>query len=62
MRSNDAVFGYPNDWAWQKYVLERFVEDVRQHYHGAKIDEGKIYWNAASLHVYAHHFDLLGEE
>ena len=61
MRSNDAIFGYNNDYAWQEYVLKRFVEDVRQHYHGAKIEQGNIYWNAASLHVYENHFDLLGE-
>lgn len=61
MRSNDAVFGYPNDWAWQKYVLEKFVNDVRQHYNIDNIEEGNIYWSAASLHVYEHHFNLLGE-
>lgn len=58
MRSNDAIFGYPNDRAWQEYVLEKFVADVQEHF-TAKIEKGYIYWNAASMHVYEHHFDLL---
>ena len=27
MRSNDVVFGYKNDYAWQLYVLEQMVSD-----------------------------------
>lgn len=54
MRSNDAVFGYPNDVAWQRHVLEKLAGEV-----GAA--PGKITWQAASLHVYPRHFDLLDE-
>ena len=52
MRSNDAVFGYPNDLAWQKFVLERLCKDL-------KLEVGDIHWNVGSLHVYERHFDLL---
>jgi thymidylate synthase len=49
MRSNDAIFGYRNDWAWQKYVLTLLAYSL-------EVPIGKIYWNAASLHVYERHF------
>jgi thymidylate synthase len=52
MRSNDAVFGYPNDLAWQTFVLERLCKDL-------KLEVGDIHWNVGSLHVYERHFDLL---
>lgn len=52
MRSNDAVFGYKNDYAWQEYVLKSLCEDVNR-------PIGNIYWNVASLHVYERHFDLI---
>ena len=52
MRSNDAVFGYKNDWAWQKHVLDSLCNELN-------IPAGQIYWNVSSLHVYERHFDLL---
>ena len=52
MRSNDAVFGYKNDYAWQKYVLDMLSSDL-------DVKAGDIYWNAGSLHVYQRHFDLV---
>lgn len=52
MRSNDAVFGYKNDYAWQKHVLDEVAADLN-------IPAGTIYWNVASLHVYERHFDLM---
>lgn len=55
MRSNDAFFGFRNDYAWQKYVLDKLANDI-------KIPAGNIYWNVASLHVYERHFDLLRDE
>ena len=57
MRSNDAVFGYKNDYAWQKHVLDRMVLDLNDH--ALNITAGNIYWNVASLHVYERHFDLI---
>lgn len=52
MRSNDAVFGYKNDRAWQQHVLEKLARDIGT-------DVGNIYWNAGSLHVYERHFNLI---
>lgn len=52
MRSNDVVFGYKNDYAWQKHVLDMLAKDLG-------VEPGNIYWNAGSLHVYARHFHLI---
>lgn len=52
MRSNDAVFGYKNDYAWQRWVLDDLADEIG-------IDAGNVYWNVASLHVYERHFDLV---
>lgn len=52
IRSNDAVFGYDNDYLWFKYVLEKLATDLG-------ITPGIIYWNAGSLHVYERHFKFL---
>jgi thymidylate synthase len=51
MRSNDVVFGYRNDYAWQKYVADQLTKDL-------SLDvEPKIIWNVGNLHVYERHFD-----
>lgn len=52
MRSNDVVFGYRNDWAWQRHVLEKLATDL-------EIEIGHIYWCAGSLHVYEKDFYLI---
>lgn len=52
MRSNDVVFGYRNDYAWQQYVLSNLSDRLG-------IACGNIYWNVGSLHVYDRHFDLV---
>jgi Straboviridae dCMP hydroxymethylase len=52
MRSNDVVFGYKNDRAWQDHVLRQLADDVG-------IDPGDIIWQAGSLHVYERHFHLI---
>jgi thymidylate synthase len=52
MRSNDAYFGYRNDYAWQKHVLDKLAGDLG-------VNPGNIYWNAGSLHVYERHFDMV---
>jgi len=52
IRSNDAVYGYDNDWLWFDYVLNKLSNDLR-------ILPGTIYWNAGSLHVYERHFKFL---
>ena len=55
MRSNDAVYGYNNDYAWQKHVLSRLAFDLN-------CLHGDIYWNAGSMHVYSRHYDKLRGE
>lgn len=55
MRSNDVVFGYRNDYAWQKVVLERIAAVL-------EVPVGDIIWQAASLHVYPRHMDLVTEK
>jgi thymidylate synthase len=57
MRSNDVVFGYRNDYAWQKYVRDMLVKDLRSF--DRDIEPGTIYWNAASLHIYSRHYKLV---
>ena len=52
MRSNDVVYGYKNDWAWQKYVQNKLASDLG-------VETGDIHWNVGSLHVYERHFDLV---
>lgn len=57
MRSNDAVFGLQNDYAWHRYVYFQMLEALSHTNMNIKV--GKIIWNAGSLHVYERHFDLL---
>lgn len=52
MRSNDVVFGYKNDYAWQQYVLESLANDLG-------IQPGFIQWQVQNLHVYERHFHLV---
>lgn len=57
MRSNDAVFGYKNDYAWQKYIQTLLISDLLPVY--PQLEVGDIIWQAASFHVYSRHFYLL---
>ena len=52
MRSNDVIFGYRNDFAWQEYVAERLKFEL-------DLKDYEIIWNAASLHVYERHFEMV---
>lgn len=52
MRSNDVVFGYRNDYAWQHHVLRMMAADLG-------VPPGDIIWQAASLHVYERHFKFI---
>lgn len=52
MRSNDAVYGYKNDFAWQKYVLEKLCKDL-------DYQVGQIYWQVQNLHIYEKHYKFL---
>lgn len=55
MRSNDVVFGYRNDFAWQRYVLEFLADEL-------KLEYGDITWQVGSLHVYERHFNFIEDE
>ena len=59
MRSNDVVFGYKNDYAWQKYVMEQLMDDYNHHSAAYEIEIGDIHWQVQNLHVYEKHFDLV---
>jgi thymidylate synthase len=62
MRSNDAIFGYKNDFAWQKYVLDQLVGDLRVGGSNHQtLEAGNIIWNSGSLHVYERHFKFIEE-
>lgn len=50
MRSNDVVFGYRNDYAWQKHVVDKLAAEL-------SINSTKIIWHVGNLHVYERHFD-----
>lgn len=57
-RSNDAVFGYCNDYLWSKFVLEALADELSNRML-TTINPGIIYWNAGSLHVYERHFKFI---
>ena len=52
MRSNDVIYGYKNDFAWQQYVALELCDELG-------IQLGDIVWNVGSLHVYERHFHLV---
>ena len=52
MRSNDVIFGYKNDYAWQQYVLHNLATALN-------LEPGKMIWQVQNLHVYERHFDLV---
>jgi len=56
MRSNDLIFGYRNDYAWSKYVLESLQRDLKS---SLNVELGNIYWQVQNLHVYSRHFHLV---
>jgi len=56
MRSNDLVYGYNNDWTWQRWVMGRLVHDL-----GYAVTPGEIIWSCVNAHVYPRHFHLFDE-
>ena len=57
MRSNDVVFGYKNDYAWQRYVMGLICQDLG----GGRdtLKPGQLIWQVQNLHVYERHFHLV---
>ena len=54
MRSNDVIFGFKNDLAWQRYVLESLSCET-----ALALQPGDIHWQVQNLHVYEKHFHLV---
>ena len=52
MRSNDMIFGYKGDYAWQEEVLLRLATDL-------DVPPGDIWWTVGSAHIYERHWDLI---
>ena len=68
MRSNDAVFGYRNDYAWQRVVMVRLLRELKATADATfpanaeilnKLKMGTITWQVGSLHIYPRHYALL---
>jgi thymidylate synthase len=57
MRSNDVVFGYKNDYAWQRYVMGLICQDLGGGRNTLK--PGFLIWQVQNLHVYERHFHLV---
>lgn len=57
MRSNDAFYGYRNDFAWQKHVQQKLISDLTAK--NINVDTGPIYWSTGSLHFYEKDFYLI---
>jgi thymidylate synthase len=58
MRSNDIIFGYRNDYAWQKFVLDLLVSNYN-HKLNRDLIAGDITWQVGSLHVYERHYGFI---
>ena len=52
MRSNDAVFGANNDFAWARHVQTKLAKDLN-------VETGDLIWTVSSLHVYERHFQFI---
>lgn len=57
MRSNDVVYGYKNDYAWQRYVMDMIADDLSGG--NKQYTAGTLYWQVQNLHVYERHFHLV---
>lgn len=64
MRSNDVIFGYRNDYAWQRHVLDEVIKEynIVMHNENNPVIPGNITWQVGSLHVYERHFKFIEAE
>jgi|TARA_B100000085_G_scaffold72606_1_gene65030 thymidylate synthase len=58
MRSNDVIFGYKNDYAWQFSILNQLCDEYNN-LTMAGIEVGHMIWQVQNLHVYERHFNLV---
>ena len=59
MRSNDVVFGYKNDYAWQRYMMQKVCNMYNELNPFDDIAPGMLFWQVQNLHVYERHFNLV---
>lgn len=59
MRSNDAIFGFMNDFVWHCHVYNKIIEDIQKIYPHIKMSKEGIHWHANSFHIYERHFNML---
>jgi thymidylate synthase len=59
MRSNDLIFGYANDYAWQQYMLNVLINDYNSFNGVDPVLKGDITWQVGSLHLYERHFNYI---
>ena len=60
MRSNDAIFGFFNDFAWHCHVYEDLLNKLKWNgYPNIKSTNRSIIWLANSFHIYERHFNML---
>lgn len=57
MRSNDAFYGFQNDYPWHRYIHRLAWLKLHRLYSNLII--GDIHWHATSFHVYPRHFKFL---
>lgn len=59
MRSNDACFGFFNDFCWHCHIYNKLLKDIQKIYPHIQICKSGIHWNANSFHMYERHFNML---
>ena len=59
MRSNDFVFGFLNDFPFFSFVHQLMFDTARRSHDNLMI--GRYIHNAASMHIYERHYDLMNE-
>ena len=58
MRSNDAIFGYANDYAWAAFIQKNLLDRINAETN-SNLVLGDIVWQVGSLHIYEKHFYYL---
>jgi len=59
MRSQDAIYGFFNDFYWHCIVYDQMYTQLRKKF--VNLQRGKMIWIANSFHVYERHFDMLNK-
>lgn len=59
MRSNDAIFGFMNDFYWHCWVYAKLLKDLQEMHPELEASDIGLYWNTGSFHIYERHFGML---